>query len=169
MTQRLEMMARMWSSGNFATNNILENITWHFRWHGRNRWWPRAEIVRNHINGYRGGLFTQIDDGASFCCKYSSPMSILTHRQMGGDENDGWIVIGPVSNPDYHSASVSAHLFPLHELRSSGIWPGYGHPCFYHIHMMIFNLWIARQGILGSVFPTSWAGPKRERWRKNTL
>ena len=49
------------------------------------------------------------------------PMSILTHRQRGGDESDGWIVIGPVSNPDYHSASVSAHLFPLHELRSSGI------------------------------------------------
>ena len=53
------MMTRMWSSDNFATNNILgtlhdildEALT------------GRAEIVRNHINGY-GGLFTQIDDGA---------------------------------------------------------------------------------------------------------
>ena len=49
------------------------------------------------LSGIGGGLFTQIDDGLSFCSKYSSPMSILTHRQTGGDESDGWIVIGPPS------------------------------------------------------------------------
>ena len=91
VTQRLEMMARMWSSGNFATNNILENITWHFGWHGRTHWWPRAEIVRNHINGYRGGagLFTQIDDGASFCCKYST--NVNTHSQTEGGWWEWWL------------------------------------------------------------------------------
>ena len=76
--------------------------------------WRCAEIVRNHINGYRG-LFTQMDDGArgfkvSFCCKYSN---VNTHsHQTGGDENDGW------------ETGCPKEIYPC--LRPDCLWQGKG-------------------------------------------
>ena len=46
------MMTRMWSSDNFATNNILGTL--HDILDDAGPLTCRAEIVRNHINGYRG-------------------------------------------------------------------------------------------------------------------
>ena len=75
-----------WSSDNFATINILENITWHCS--------GRAEIVRNHINGYAGALHTswRWSEDLKWVFAANIPMSILTahSHQTGGDENDAW-------------------------------------------------------------------------------
>ena len=60
---------------------------------------------------------------------------------------------------------MSAHLFPLHELRSSGIWPGYGHPWYYHIHMIYSFRMITRRSFSCSnndclqLCPGRWASP----------
>ena len=80
---------RLWSSGNFATNNILENITWHFRWHGRTHWWSCRNCPESHKGG---GLFTQIDDGMDWVfaaniplqCQYSLTDRRVVMRVMAG-------------------------------------------------------------------------------------
>ena len=104
--RRHRMMTRMWSSDNLATNNILWTL--HDILDDAEALTGRAEIVRNHINGY-GALHTNWRWGEDLKWVFAAnipPMSILTLvRQTGGDESDGGDSDGPVSNPDYHSVS----------------------------------------------------------------
>ena len=75
-----------WSSDNFATINILENITHYMTFQTALRS-GRAEIARNHINGYGGSshkLTMELGFKVSFCFKYSN---VNTHHSFS---SDGW-------------------------------------------------------------------------------
>ena len=163
LDRRSGMMTRMWSSDNFATNNILGTL--HDILDDAEALTGRAEIVRNHINGYDGALHTNwrwSEDLKWVFAANIPPMSILV-GQTGVMRVMAEIVMGPVSNPDYHSDSGCPFVSTSCSLVIRNLIRLWKYPmCYYHIHI--------RYKIFKILFKNSYSVcPSHKMWSINSV